>query len=68
MRIAGHGDDSVCLSDDDGLHHIDSLVRSKYTAKDMGTLGIADSDAKSLLLMNRVFGVGDRSNWTVLGH
>ena len=53
-----HGDDFVCLSDDDGLKHIDSLLKSKYTAKDMGTLGFEDSDVKSLLLLNRVFRVG----------
>ena len=38
VRKAVHGDDFVCLSDDDGLKHIDSLPKSKYTAKDMGTL------------------------------
>ena len=56
--MAVHGDDFVCLSDDDGLKHIDSLLKSKYTAKDMGTLGFEDSDVKSLLLLNRVFRVG----------
>ena len=39
VRVAVQGDDFVCLSDDDGLEHIDSLLKSKYTAKDMGTLG-----------------------------
>ena len=53
-----HGDDFVCLSDDDGLKHIDSLLTSKYTAKDMGTLGFEDSHVKSLLLLNREFRVG----------
>ena len=53
-----HGDDFVCLSDDDGLKLTDSLLKSKYTAKDVGTLGIEDSDVKSFLLMNRVFRVG----------
>ena len=38
-----HGDDIACLSDDDGLKHIDSLLKSKYTTKDMGTLGFEDS-------------------------
>ena len=57
VRMAVHGDDFVCLSDDDGLKHIDSLLKSKYTAKDMGTLGFEDSDLKSLLLLNRVFRV-----------
>ena len=42
VRVAEHGDDFVCLSDDDGLKHIDSLLKSKYTAKDMGTLGVGD--------------------------
>ena len=32
VRMAVHGDDFVCLSDDDGLKHIDSLLKSKYTA------------------------------------
>ena len=58
VRIALHGDDFVCLSDDDGLNHIEGLLKSKDTAKDMGTLGFVDSDVKSLLLLNRVFGVG----------
>ena len=58
VRMAVHSDDFVCLSDDDGLKHIDSLLKSKYTTKDMGTLGFEDSDVKSLLLLNRVFTVG----------
>ena len=58
VRMTVHGDDFVCLSDDDGLKHIDSLFKSKYTAKDIGTLGFEDSDVKSLLLLNRVFRVG----------
>ena len=58
VRMAVHGDDFVCLSDDEGLKHIDKLLLSKYTAKDMGTLGVEDSDTKSLLLLNRVFRVG----------
>ena len=47
----------MSLSANDGLKHIDSL-KSKYTAKDMGTFGFEDSDSKSLLLLNRVFKVG----------
>ena len=57
-RMAVHGDHFVCLSDDDGLKHIDSLLKSKCTAKDMGTLGFEASDVKSLMLLNRVFRVG----------
>ena len=58
VRMAVHGDDSVCLSDDDGLKHIGGLLKSKCTAKDMGTLGCEDSNVKSFLLLNRVFRVG----------
>ena len=62
-----HGDDFACLSDEDGLNHIDSLLESKHTAKDMGTLGFDDSDAKHLLLLNRVCKSLHTSNWTILG-
>ena len=50
----------MCLSDDEGLNHIDTLVKSKYTATDVGPLGFEDSDAKSLWLLNRVFRVGTK--------
>ena len=53
VRMAVHGDDLVCLSDGDGLKHIDSLLKSKYTAKDMGTLRFDDSDVKKLLLFKK---------------
>ena len=58
VRMAVHGDDFVCLSDDDGLKHIDKILKSKYTTKDMGTLGFEESEVKSLLLLNPVFRVG----------
>ena len=45
VRLAVHGDGFLCLSDDDGLKHIDSFLKSTYTAKGMGTLGFEDSDA-----------------------
>ena len=54
--MAVHGDDFVCLSDDDGLKHIDSLLKSKYAAKDKGIRGFRRE--KSLLSLNRVFRVG----------
>ena len=56
--MAVHGDDFVCLSDEDGLKHVDKLLKSECTAKGMGTLGLEDSEVKSLLLLNRVFRVG----------
>ena len=48
----------MCLSDGDGLKRIDSLLESKYTANDMGTLGFEDSDVNRFLLLNRVFRLG----------
>ena len=48
----------MCLSDDDGLKHIDSFLKSKYTAQDVGTIGLEDLHVKSFQLLNRVFGVG----------
>ena len=53
--MAVQGDDFVCLPDDNGLNHIDTLLKSKCTAKDVGTLGFEDSDAKNLRLWNSVF-------------
>ena len=47
--------------------HIDSLLKSKDTAKDMGTVEIEDSDVKSLLLLNRVFRVGVDQSGQYLG-
>ena len=58
MQQCSTSDDFVCLLDDDGLKYIDSRLKSKYTAKEMGTLGFEDSDVKSFLLLNRVFRVG----------
>ena len=46
VRMTVHSDDFVCLSVEDGLNHIDSLFKSKYSAKGMGTLGFEDSDAE----------------------
>ena len=56
-QMAVRGDGFACLSDEDELNHVDSLLCSEYTAKDMGTLGFEDSDAKRLLFLNRMFGV-----------
>ena len=68
VRMAVYGDNFVCLSDDDGFKHIDSLLKSKCTAKDMGTLGFGDSDVKSFLFLNRVFRVGTDQKRMVFGH
>ena len=48
VRMAVHGDDIVCLSDDDGLEHIDKLLKTQNTAKEMETLGFEESDLTAL--------------------
>ena len=58
VRMAVRGDDFVCLADEDGLNYSDYLLKSKYTAEEMVTLGVEDSDAKRLLVLNRLFRVG----------
>ena len=35
VRMAMHGDNFECLLDDDGLKHIDTLLKSKYAVNDM---------------------------------
>ena len=39
VMMAVHGDDFVCLSVEERLHHTDSLLISKYTTKTMGRFG-----------------------------
>ena len=48
VKMAVHGDDIVCLSDDDGLEHIDKRLKSQNTARDMETLGFEESDLTAL--------------------
>ena len=53
VRMAVPGDDLVCLSDDDGLKHIDKLLKSTYTAKRHGrTRGFKDSNLNDLVSLN----------------
>ena len=67
MRGWQHGDEFVRLSDDEGLKHVDKLLKSKYTAKVVETLGFEDSDATGPVLLNRVFRVGTEDNtWTMI--
>ena len=68
VRMAVHGNDFVFLSDDEGLKHIDKLLKSKYTAKTWERFVLDDSDAISILLMNRVFRVGTDQRGQKLGH
>ena len=63
MVMAAHGDDFVRSSDDEGLKHVDKRLMSKFTAKDMGTHGFEDSDAKSLLLFEPCVSSWDRGQY-----
>ena len=63
--MAVHGDDFVCLSDDDGFKHID---KSKYAAKDKETLRFEALDVKKPFVDEPCVESWDRSDWTVLGH
>ena len=58
VRMTVHGDDFLCLFDDDGTQSHRHTSQIKNTAKEMGTLEFEGSDAKRLLLLNRVFTVG----------
>ena len=60
--MAVRGGDFVCLADEGGLNHIDTLLEPKYTAKDVGTLGLEESDTHLFLWLNRFVLSGDRSN------
>ena len=51
VRMAVHGDDLVCLSDEDGL---DAVLKAQYTAKVMGTFGLEDSVAKTSPCSTRI--------------
>ena len=61
------GDDLVRLSDDGGPKHIDSLLKSKYTAQDLGILGFEDSDVNIFLLLNFVFRVDQTGQYLDIG-
>ena len=57
-RMVVHGDDFLCLADDDGLQHVDDKLRSRYTVKDLGTLGPDEKDVRKLNVLNRTFVFG----------
>ena len=66
-RMAVHGDDFVCLSDDDGLKHIDSLLKPNTQQKTWEHL---DSDIpcaqhrNTLFLFNDCAQIGSEVIWS----
>ena len=66
--MAVGGDDFVCLSDDDGLKHIDKTSQIQTHSERHGDTEIRRFVVKRLLLLNRVFGVGKDQSGKVLGH
>ena len=47
-RLLVHGDDFIPLADEDGLAHVDVLLSSKYTVKNLGTVGFERGDSREL--------------------
>ena len=68
VRMALHGEDFVCLSDDDGLNQIDKRLESKYTGKRHGNTGIRRVSCEKSSVVKPCDRSWDRSDWTVLGH
>ena len=58
IYILCHGDDFVVLADEPGLSHVDRLLKSKYTVKNMGTIGFETGDDTELVILNRTLRVG----------
>ena len=56
VRLAMHGDNFECWLDDDGLKHIDTLLKSKDVHG--RTLGFKDSNLNNLVSLNCGFRVG----------
>ena len=53
-RVLVHGDDFLALADKQGLEDIDSMLRSAYERKRLGTLGDEEGDDKEALFLNRL--------------
>ena len=54
-RVLVHGDDFLALAD---KQDIDSMLRSAYERKRLGTLGDEEGDDKEALFLNRLLRVG----------
>ena len=53
-----HGDDFLALADKQGLEDIDSMLRSAYELKRLGTLGDEEGDDPEAHFLNRLLRVG----------
>ena len=62
-----NGDDFVCLSHEDGLNHIDSLLKSKHSKRHEGA-GIRRFGCEASSVVETCFQGWDRSNSTILGN
>ena len=68
VRMAVHGDDFVCLSDDDGRKHSDSLLKSTHTNKRHGNTWIRRFGCEKSSVVETSVQSWDRTNWTILGN
>ena len=57
-RVLVHGDDFLALADKQGLEDIDSMLRSAYELKRLGTLGDEEGDDQEAHFLNRLLRVG----------
>eukprot|EP00971_Amphidinium_carterae_P057494 1136805-Amphidinium_carterae.1 len=51
IRLMVHGDNFFVVRGEAGLTYVDELLRSRYSCKNLGTLGFDAGDAKELLLL-----------------
>ena len=68
VRMAVHGDDSVCLSDDDGLKHIDKTSQIQIHSERHGNTWIRRFRREKSSVFEPSVWSWERSNWIVLGY
>ena len=60
-NILVHGDDFLCLGDEDAQQKLDEVLRKAYELKKLGTLGFEEKDDKELSFLNRMIRVDQSS-------
>ena len=53
-RVLVHGDDFLCLADDEGQKKIEDILRSRYDYKIVGSIGPEAHDGTTLTVINRI--------------
>ena len=68
VRMAVHGNDIVCLSNDDGLIHNDKTSQVQTNSERHENCNIRRVRRKKPAVVEPCVTGWDRSDWTVLGH